>query len=450
MSENYYDQRLAADYDLCKPIATMDELGRILLTVAEMVGEGKKPTVSFDLELLQVVDYTAFPDVTEAQRDQIKKLHSSAPVRTDEMVYLALRSMICFDWPPPESVADIERAADYERVLSMVLTDRSIELSRSLTAPDALLPYWGRLGFLTVMRRLPPDKVAEYKLDNVACVLTKKPAFNATTFAWERGPVLGLNFALQPILKNLNRYLLHFFHTKDMAGPSRMMRAWSAIVPTVLYFWAAAPANKLSKDLIFFDQDATLTAQHIVTRQLEFIIMHELGHVVLDHPRRLAALQIRGGDITQARHEFEFGADTFAYGLVRSVLFNRLAYHLRPPDPLDGNGKANLGLFGLSEYEQDYQSICLLFLFMDCIDRAGLLLKGRLGERIKFRAQLDSHPKARDRLARLHAMHLGDLGYTTELIRYAEQFFDRVLSYAEALEESELLEGVLGIVPAAA
>ena len=112
MSENYYDQRLAADYDLCKPIATMDELGRILLTIAEMVGEGKKPTVSFDLELLQVVDYTAFPDVTEAQRDQIKKLHSSAPVRTDEMVYLALRSMICFDWPPPESVADIERAVN--------------------------------------------------------------------------------------------------------------------------------------------------------------------------------------------------------------------------------------------------------------------------------------------------------------------------------------------------
>jgi hypothetical protein len=230
-----------------------------------------------------------------------------------------------------------------------------------------------------------------------------------------------------------------------------MMRAWSSIVPTVLYFWADAPANKLSKDLIFFDQDATLTAQYIATRQLEFIIMHELGHVVLDHPQRLAALQIRGGDVTPARHEFEFGADTFAYGLVRSALFNRLAYHLKLHlPPLEGDAKSNLALFGLSEYEQDYQATCLLFLFMDFIDRAGLLLKARLGDRIKFRAQLDSHPKARDRLARLHAMHLGDLGYTTELIRYSEQFFDQVLTYADAMGESELLEGVLETVPAAA
>jgi hypothetical protein len=49
--------------------------------------------------------------------------YSDAPIRAEEMVYLALRSMICFHWPAPESIEDIQRAAGYEYALNAVLTN---------------------------------------------------------------------------------------------------------------------------------------------------------------------------------------------------------------------------------------------------------------------------------------------------------------------------------------
>jgi Zn-dependent peptidase ImmA (M78 family) len=94
--------------------------------------------------------------------------------------------------------------------------------------------------------------------------------------------------------------------------------------------WANGPANALLNDCLFFDQDVLITAHHLTTSQVDFILMHELGHVVLDHPRRYKALKDAGGDVTPLRHEFEYSADTFAVGLVRSRALNGVRYILNP------------------------------------------------------------------------------------------------------------------------
>jgi hypothetical protein len=152
------------------------------------------------------------------------------------MMFLALRSLFQFTWPEPQSEDDIRFAAAYDFVLNQVLVDTALNLAGQFRVPDALLPYWGRLSFLRVMVELPSDNVARYGLDRMACTLVKRAKFNATTFVLENGPVIGMNYALEPILKHLNRYLLHYFCTREMAGPKRLSRAWEGIVPTVLHF----------------------------------------------------------------------------------------------------------------------------------------------------------------------------------------------------------------------
>jgi hypothetical protein len=105
---------------------------------------------------LQVVDYGAFDRVTEGQREYIRQLHSDAPIRPEEMVFLALRSMIAFDWEMPESEDDIRRAAAYEFALNKVLTTTALDLAAKFKASDALLPYWGWMSFLRVMSAISP------------------------------------------------------------------------------------------------------------------------------------------------------------------------------------------------------------------------------------------------------------------------------------------------------
>jgi hypothetical protein len=98
-------------------------------------------------------------------------------------------------------------------------------------------------------------------------------------------------------------------------------------------------------------------------------------------------------DITAIRHEFEFAADAFAFGLQRSKALNEIRFSLHPDRKREEGEREGLAaLEALREYQVNLGAASLLFLYMDFIDRAGQLLKGRLGEKIRFRSQMDSHP----------------------------------------------------------
>jgi hypothetical protein len=136
-----------------------------------------------------------------------------------------------------------------------------------------------------------------------------------------QGPKPSAYLDLEPILKHFNRYLLHYFCTRETAGPKRLSRAWEGIVPTVLHFWSNVVATALTRSAtVLYEEDMALMAHRLTADQLDFIVMHELGHVALDHPRRLQAEGKPGRDVTTIRHEFEFAADALALGLMRSKL----------------------------------------------------------------------------------------------------------------------------------
>src|SRR5256885_17135279 len=97
-----------------------------------------------------------------------------------------------------------------------------------------------------------------------------------------------MNYALEPILKHLNRYLLHYFCTREMAGPKRLFRAWEGILPTVLHFWSDVVATRLTRSTnILYDEQMGVMAHRLAADQLDFIVMHDLGHVPLENPSRL-------------------------------------------------------------------------------------------------------------------------------------------------------------------
>jgi hypothetical protein len=445
MTENPYARWLKVDFDLCLPIVDSDGLnailGQVAIRVSEVMGIGPKHSTFFDLEHLQVADYTAFEGVSHEQHQFIANLHTKEPIRPEEMIFLALRSLVQFAWPQPESEDDIRFAATYDHVLNEVLIETALGLATKFTAPGALLPYWGRLAFLNVMVQLPDDNIARFGLDRVACALVKKAKFNATTFALEGWFVIGMNYALQPILKHLNRYLFHYFSTREMAGPKRISRAWEGIIPTVLYFWADVIATKLTQSpMMIYGEEMALATHQLTAEQVEFIVMHELGHIAFDHPRRLRMENTSGRDVTTVRHEFEFAADAFALGLMRS----RLVKEVRNKTELTQAADANIAPIDevttlLHTYQRGLGAVYLLFLYMDFVRRAGELLRDRLGAQIKLREKMDTHPRASARLERLELMNLGEYLYTSPLQRYARDFLQTVLDYAAALDDEELL-----------
>ena len=448
MNANLYELWLGQDNNLCFPVIDPKRINAIfeeaLVRVAAKLGIGPKPTLILDLEHLQVADYGALGGVSAEQRQNIATLHAAEPIRPEELVFLGLRSLFQANWPPPESDDDIRFAAAFDFVLNKILADTALDLAGNFKAPAALLPYWGRLSFLRVMVELPTENIARYGLDNVACALVKRAKFNATTFAFENGPIVGINYALEPILKHLNRYLLHYFGTKDMAGPAHLVRAWEGIIPTILFFWSDVAATQITRSSIILYQDQlSMMAHRLTAEQLDFIFMHELGHVALDHPNRLKAERASGSNSGTLQHEFEFSADSFALGLMRSKLIKYTRGAVDTADKPD-----NERISRITETLHDYQSglggIYLLFTYMDFIQQAGELLKTRLAGRLRVRERMDSHPRASARLERLELTNLGEHLYTSPLERYSRGFFESVLDYASTLHDEALLESVNG------
>jgi hypothetical protein len=445
---NRFEEYISSDNDLCIPFLNSAQLAFIWAEMDEIAekieGPGAKPAITLDLEHLQVADYRDFPPTTEQQKEEINKLLSAEPIRTDEMAYLALRSMIGLHWRKPESEQDIRRASAYDIALNITLKRISSRIAETLMQNDSKLPYWGRLGFLRVMVTIPDEQIEIHRLQRVACTLLKAPSFNARSFRYDEYDLIGMNFALEPILKGLNRMLLHFFHTEEMAGPRRLERAWASLVPVAAYFWGRVPVpvSQLSRIHILFDEEMMKYAHAITASQVDFIIRHELGHLIMDHGRRINSVTSTGNN-KELRHEFEFAADVFAQGSMRSALYSRLRVALQwDKESSVSQDVGERGIAALHDHQREVSGVRLLFYYMDVIDKIGQLLKRRLGNNIQFRSAMDSHPSALERLARLDAMHVGEHAPTSQLMRYAEKFFSDALEYGEQLDLLKLSESL--------
>jgi hypothetical protein len=145
MPENPYARWLKIDFDWCRPVLGRDGLNSVLeqviMRVHQAMGLGPKSSTYLDLEQLQVADYSAFEGVSKEQRQFIAELHTREPIRPEEMIFLALRSLFQFGWPKPTSNDDIRFAAAYDHVLNQVLADTALDVAKQFTAADALLPY---------------------------------------------------------------------------------------------------------------------------------------------------------------------------------------------------------------------------------------------------------------------------------------------------------------------
>lgn len=449
MSENkgsLYAQYMTSDNNLCSLVLPYDQLKAIwVMAVAateSSQGEGQKPKMILDMEHLQVADYASFPPITKQQQDAIRALQASDPIRLDEMAYLALRSLITVVWEKPTSEDDLRRASTFEWALEHAIKETSLSAGKVLGTHNAPLPYWGRLGFLRVMTAIPNDQIEAHDLQRFSCMLLKDPVFNARSFRYENHGLIGLNYALEPILKGLNRMLLHFFHTQELAGPKRLERVLGSLLPIVAHFWSreTIAVNRPSLNHHLFDEEMGKYAHAITASQVDFIIRHELGHLVLDHGRKLRTLDGDSAAKLALRHEFEFAADAFAQGGLRSELYSMLRARLQWSEN-SGNtaDDERKGLDALHYHQQEVSGVRLLFMYMDVIDKAGQLLLRRLGDSIRFRPKMDSHPSARERINRLDALHIGEHPPTSPLLRYAETLFADTLAYADSLQDAELL-----------
>lgn len=435
---NEYIDRMADDNDLCIPVINQKQIYDLLANVDAMIkamgfSDYSKPKTILDLDQLQVLDYSKLPSLLPEQINYINQSLGKVKADPQDLIFFGLRSLVSFAWELPQSIRDVQIAAAHEIALQTAISHIADTIDYNFWKEDTLLPYWMRLSYLNALSKMPKEVLVEYRLDKVACIPVKNTVFNASSIVYDGNYYISMNYALEPILKFMNRFLVHFFTTREnFAGLKRTQRALDEIAAIIFHFIRNVPANNIFSYSVIYGVDSATSVQWLTADQVEFIFKHEIGHLFYRHPQRLAGVDPAVDNI-QARHQFEYEADAFAASMLKMEISATQSHSVVAEDSTIEEKRE------LKEYIRGFNPVQLLFIYMSFIDKAGDRMRSRLSNICSFVPKNHSHPSPSDRLAKLKQMMPKDVVDQNPLIEYAEKFFNDILQYVDDLEDAELI-----------
>lgn len=417
---NKYLEFMGSDNALCLPVIDGKEISMIPAEAAYMAGVNNPenfPQLILDLEQIQVLDYTKIPLNTEDQISYIQNMLRDSPYEPEDLAFLALKSLYSFSWNKLETQNDFVLAMRVEAAFIHVIKKKAESIASELIYRDALLPYWVRLSYLRVMSKVPEPVIQRSSLKAVTCFPIKRKSFNAYSAMLKDSSIIGFNYALEPILKILNRFFIHYYTTQHLAGPNRYERAWNEISSVVRYFSGKAGATELIPCSLLLSIDDVKQVHSMTADQIDFIMMHEMGHIYHEHPKMILDI-IGTDDEREKRQVFELEADNFSHRVYKSWFIES------PEEKKDMTQKLNA-------YAGMLESVELLFIYTDFINRAKNLINTILGDDY-FSTSNVSHPLSEERLAALHNNAV--LKINSAMVKYAKEFFENVLNHVKNLE----------------
>ncbi|WP_431703359.1 hypothetical protein [Pseudomonas sp. BR20] len=441
MTKEEWSAILESDAKLSRSLLNenqIDELLRNVRNYVELLGCSStiKPKVVIDIDGLQVLNYAQLPSLSKTQIEYVRQSLSDVKARQEDMIFWGLSSLISFSWELPNNIEEARASAIYAAALNTALHQISEIMDYNFWKEDTLLPYWIRLGWLRTTRSIPKEIMRKFGIDRVACIPVKSCVFNASSTVYHDEYYISFNYALEPILKFLNKFLLHYFSTDGShSGPRRYARAFEEIAPIVLHFNRSTLANTMSAFSILYGNDVVTAVHRLTADQIDFIFMHEIGHLCHKHPQRLASLAGHP-DALSTRHKFEYEADSFA-----AASLKQSGQSPSPIIVIRGNDET-AHKESLSQYIGDFNSVQLLFIYMRFIENAGKRLRNHLSDVVDFIPENHSHPSSADRLFALRNIMEIDMNHENLLTQYAESFFDKILSHMDSLEKSTLISFV--------
>jgi hypothetical protein len=432
-----------------RPLLDGDEIAYLLAHLEPILKDHRllRPATGLDLEQLQIADYPSLYADAEDVRDILGLIQTNGTYDQNELDFLALRSLVTLSWPEPKSNEDVAVMAKVETALHYALI-RVAEYIRS-RHPDrgAWLPYWTRLAHLNLLRSLPEPLQKQFGPDGIPCFVFRSRDINAHTFPLSRRQAIGLDYALEPFLKNINGFLYSYYGSRLFAGPNRISRAFRELLPRVMFFKGLTAAYKVPSLSILLGERAVGTVKGVTDAQIAFLIAHEIGHIALEHPFS-SATQLAQNGLTQTReigqfnfeHIFEYEADAFAIEWQRSKVLNDFRYFMNPKrtgKKQKWSSSVQSMNNSLNDYAYFHKGVGTLFLVIHFLEAVYDILSAKV-EGLARPPQIASHPGPMDRWSKLERHSICDLPITSEFYIYSKELLGNVVDYASSLQAETL------------
>ncbi|EEU0313205.1 hypothetical protein EFV10_03475 [Escherichia coli] len=429
----YYYDRIAKDNKLCDILLKQHQIDIIMAETYLGVPEscrkelgGNRFNMVIDLESFMVVDYSSFPELSDTQKELITSACNYHDQKIWETIFSGIRNTFVMSWNEPNSNNMLKAMQEHEISLAKTLAAASGKMAENFDKTKKLLPYWMRFSQLRLLSHIPNKIIKESSLHNIAFFPIKKRGMNATSANKDGIRFITANYALRDVLFEFNRQLEHFYSTTHMSHRPRAYRAINHFIPLVIYLCTNVECIAYIPPTILFN-DSVKRVKFITECQIDFILMHEIAHHILEHPQKSVIIS----DIESKKKKkigFEVEADA-------------LANYLLAVNNIEGVEPALYNEDSYVNYNEIVEGVEVLFEHMHFCEQMSDLIRDDFGSYVRIATLKDGvHPPAMERLKIFLSPINKNTWKQSKLSMYARDFYTEIISYYKGMSISDKTE----------
>lgn len=291
MGENYIDEIIKDEFDkYVKPVIKEDSLTYFMaLTMSnfEKVSRYMWPAAHIDFELLTTIDYSKISFNSEVSEIIEITSNNSNRYKEEELLYLILRTMYKVVWKLDMLLLlhleeCVETNYKWNYLIAGLAQNRLEGKYYYLTD----MPYWLRNEHIGLLHSPPPELEIE-KILSVEVAMHKANDIQASCRSLGRNKIIFLDFGLYVYLTEwceliLSGYRIRKYCEENDYSLTEPVKTGAGLFCAIADILANKSETYNLPMMMNFDKHDPLIVKEIVTSQIDFILAHEYGHIIID------------------------------------------------------------------------------------------------------------------------------------------------------------------------
>lgn len=247
------------------------------------------PNFNIDFEILTSIDYSVVTNDSNIGELIRLMVSSDHRYRDEELLYLLLRSILVPIWKLDVFLLThlhqcAEKNVQWNYTIGYLAQNKLNGYDYSLTG----MPYWLRNEHITFLQNPYPECDIDI-LHSVELAMLKSNDIQASFRALGNSKMIVLDYGLYIYLAEwckliLSGYRLRKYCEENDYVLTEPIKTGTSLVIAIADILAnQRPVFLMPPSMMLFDKNDPLVIKEIVMHQIDFILAHEYGHIILNH-----------------------------------------------------------------------------------------------------------------------------------------------------------------------
>ncbi|GFZ32442.1 hypothetical protein CSC2_29680 [Clostridium zeae] len=390
--------------------------------------------IGIDLELLQSIDYAKVVENKDLELMVSCIAMNGKQYSEEDILLLNIRSMFVVSWKMDIFfITHLKECAEANlrwNMVSRYFANRKVYGKKYMIYG---MPYWLRNEQVNLLASIPEGYDLS-EIRHIECGMIKTNDIQAHCKSQRDSRMIFMDYGVYVYLMEWIKMILCGYRVKRYNEESCFIEITEPVITCTNLFIVIVDilrnngsVSNLPPSAMLFDKADIFIIKEIIMNQVDFMMAHEYGHILLKHKTQD---EIKTNEEMEQSFKNEYEADNFALNWIRKS--EARAIRINKEDCKNQKDYNNIQLHDLRN--RKIEDIELLFTFFEMFDFVYQRILKVMDKEIK--RSKNTHPTAL--LRRMNIKQFYDGNIDTKLMNYAEDFVRRMKAYMDSLSDDEI------------